>query len=486
MVGVKNTKRSPRRARAKQNELDIGPAFQPVDFRLVEWVETEKLVLDGKNPRIHTERSNHALARAIRETGVFVPIVVGDRELVLAGEGRIEAARLLGMKRVPVLRASELTEAQMRLFRVSDNKTGELSKFDPRLLAVEIAEIIELDVDISIEATGFELAEIDIMLDGLKEPAGEPSADTDPADVVPEPPLQATTRSGDVWLCGAGRVICGDSLQSTTYDLLLQGALVDLIVQDAPYNVSVTKHVGGHGKIRHREFAVASGELSDAEFAKFLKDQLGLIADRCRPGAVIASFMDWRSIAKLVCAGEAQGLDLINMCVWAKTNAAMGSLWRSQHELIAIFKKPGAAVTNNVQLGKFGRYRTNLWTAPGSSSFGKNRMKELGSHPTPKNVAMIADAIRDVTHRGERVLDNFLGSGTTLIAAERTGRIAYGIEIDPIYVDVAVRRWEDFTGRQARLEATGQTFAEVLAERSSGAPKSSPMKPSARRARAAA
>ena len=462
---VQGVRTLPRRTRTKPNKLDVDVDFQPVDFQLVEWVELERLVLDGKNPRIHTKKSNHALARAICETRIFTPLVTDDHDRVLAGEGRIEAARLLQMKRVPVLRASKLTEAQMRLFRVSDNQTGDLSKFDPRLLAVEISEIIELDTDISIEATGFELAEIDIMLDSLKEPETDSSDGTDRADMIPDPLSQAVTRRGDVWVFGPGRVICGDSLQSATFDQLLQGVLVDMVVQDSPYNVSVTKHVGGLGKIRHREFAIASGELSPSEFSAFLQKQIGLVAERCRPGAVIASFMDWRSIAKLVLAGEAEGLELINMCVWAKTNASMGSLWRSQHELIAIFKKPGAGVTNNVQLGKFGRFRTNLWTAPGANSFGKNRMKELEAHPTPKNVAMIADAIRDVTHRGERVLDNFLGSGTTLIAAERTGRIAYGIELDPIYVDVSVRRWEAFTGRQARLEATGQTFADVMAER---------------------
>lgn len=226
--------------------------------------------------------------------------------------------------------------------------------------------------------------------------------------------------------------------------------------------------VGGLGAVKHREFAMATGEMSGPEFSAFLSDELRLTSEHCEPGAVIMAFMDWRSIDKLICAGKANGLALINLCVWNKTNASMGSLYRSKHELIGVFKKPGARHRNNVQLGSHGRYRTNVWDAPGCNSFGRNRMEELGSHPTVKPVRLVADAIRDVSNRGEIVLDSFVGSGTTLIAAERTDRIAYGIELDPLYVDTAIRRWEQFTGREAVLESTGQSFADTAAARASG------------------
>ncbi|WP_420384570.1 DNA-methyltransferase [Novosphingobium sp.] len=250
-------------------------------------------------------------------------------------------------------------------------------------------------------------------------------------------------------------------------------------IQDPPYNVSVTKHVGGLGATKHREFPMATGEMSDVQFSTFLIDELRLTSAFCEPGAIIMSFMDWRSIDKLIAAGKQVGLELINLCVWNKTNASMGSLYRSKHELVGIFKKPGAPHRNNVQLGRFGRYRTNVWDAAGCNSFGKNRMEELGSHPTVKPAQLIGEAIRDVSHRGEIVLDSFLGSGTTLIAAERTGRIAYGIELDPIYVDTAIRRWQAHTGVHAVLEATGETFAATAAARSETAPP--PIVPPARR-----
>ena len=273
--------------------------------------------------------------------------------------------------------------------------------------------------------------------------------------------------------------MCGSSLEQSTYVSLMNGRLAQMSIQDAPYNVSVTKHVGGLGAVKHREFAMATGEMSDAQFTTFLVDELKLTSAFCEKGAVIMSFMDWRSIDKLIAAGKQVGLELINLCVWNKTNASMGSLYRSKHELVGVFKKPGAPHRNNVQLGSFGRYRTNVWDAAGCNSFGKNRMEELGSHPTVKPAQLIGEAIRDVSHRGEIVLDSFLGSGTTLIAAERTGRIAYGIELDPIYVDTAIRRWQTHTGGHAVLEATGETFATTAAARSETAP--SPIVPPARR-----
>ena len=247
--------------------------------------------------------------------------------------------------------------------------------------------------------------------------------------------------------------------------MLMNGKQAAMAFIDAPYNVPIDGHVSGLGKTKHREFVAASGEMSDAEFRTFLATSGKLLSDNCSEGAIIMMCMDWRGLLQLQLAIGDAGLTLINLAVWAKTNGGMGTLYRSQHELVLVTKKGKAPHINNVQLGKHKRYRTNVWRYAGVNSFGRNRMEQLSAHPTPKPVAMVADAIRDVSHRGQIVLDCFIGSGTTLLAAERTRRVAYGMDLDPLYVDLTIRRWEKLTGACATLESTGQTFAEVEEER---------------------
>jgi DNA methylase len=241
-------------------------------------------------------------------------------------------------------------------------------------------------------------------------------------------------------------------------------ARAQIVFTDPPYNVPISGHVGGLGAIQHREFAMASGEMSPAEFTAFLQSVFGHLAAYSVDGAIHFQCMDWRHVSEIMAAGTAAYTDLKNICVWAKNNGGMGSLYRSQHEFVFVFKSGTAPHINNVELGKHGRYRTNVWNYAGVNSFGGDRA-DLTLHPTVKPVAMVADALRDCSHRKGNVLDAFVGSGTTLIAAEKTGRRGYGIEIDPAYCDVTVRRLLAVCGLEAVLEVTGQPFAEVEAER---------------------
>ena len=317
----------------------------------------------------------------------------------------------------------------------------------------------ELDIDLDVTVTGFELPEIDLLIGELT------GGDNDPADAViavsASPPV---TRPGDVWRIGGHRLTCGDSTSTATYQALLGEERAQLVFTDPPYNVPISGHVGGLGAIQHREFAMASGEMSSAEFTAFLQSVFSHLATFSTDGSIHFQCMDWRHVGEMLAAGTAAYTDLKNICVWAKNNAGMGSLYRSQHEFVFVFKSGTAPHINNVELGKYGRYRSNVWNYAGVNGFGENR-DDLSLHPTVKPVAMVADAIRDCSHRKGIVLDAFVGSGTTLIAAERTGRRGYGIEIDPAYCDVTIRRLREVCGLDAVLQATGQRFAEVEGER---------------------
>ena len=330
---------------------------------------------------------------------------------------------------------------------------------------LELKYLTDLDIDFDVTLTGFELPEIDILIGELS-----PDGDDDPADAVVEVAAgPAITRPGDFWRIGSHRLICGDSTRSETYQALLGEQRAQLVFTDPPYNVPISGHVGGLGAVQHREFAMASGEMSPAEFTAFLQTVFGHLAAYSVDGSIHFQCMDWRHLQEMLAAGTAAYTDLKNLCVWAKSNGGMGSLYRSQHELVFVFKSGTAPHINNVELGKHGRYRTNVWSYAGVNSFGADR-DDLSLHPTVKPVAMVADAIRDCSHRKAIVLDAFVGSGTTLIAAEKTGRRGYGIEIDPAYCDVTIRRLHAVCGLDAILEASGQSFAEVEAERAVAAP----------------
>ena len=423
---------------------------------VLEHLDIGKLTLNPRNARKHTREQVRAIARSIEAFGFNAPILIDRTSQIVAGHGRVEAAKVLGYARVPVIRLDHLSEAQARAYMLADNKLTDRSSWDDGLLAVNLKELSELAVDFEIEATGFEPPEIDFLIQSLDDPEVSDKADTFQA--VQGPTL---SQPGDLWLLDGHRLICGSALDIDFYTALLGSDKAAAIFTDPPYNVRVDGHVCGNGTVKHREFAMASGEMSDDAFAIFLRDACNLIGKHAQSGAVIYTFMDWRHISEIIAAGTGAGFDLLNLCVWVKSNGGMGSLYRSQHELITVFRNGRGQHVNNVQLGRFGRNRTNVWNYPGANSFArKGRTSGLDHHPTTKPIALVADAIQDVTARGDIVLDPFSGSGTTILAAERTGRRGFGIELDPVYVDTAVARWEGLTGRTAR-HRSGATVSEL-------------------------
>jgi DNA modification methylase len=350
-----------------------------------------------------------------------------------------------------------MSEAEVRAYVIADNRLAENAGWDRTLLGIELQYLTELEIDFDVTVTGFDLPDIDLLIGELSLAADG----DDPADAIVEVAAgPAISRPGDIWQIGSHRLICGDSTQLETYQQLLGTTRAQMVFTDPPYNVPIAGHVGGLGSIQHREFAMASGEMSPAEFTGFLQSVFGHLAAFSVDGAIHFQCMDWRHIPEILAAGTAAYADLKNICVWAKNNGGMGSLYRSQHEFVFVFKSGTAPHINNIELGKHGRYRTNVWNYAGVNSFGEDR-DDLSLHPTVKPVAMVADAIRDCSHRKGIVLDAFLGSGTTLIAAEKTGRRGYGIEIDPAYCDVAIRRLRAVCGLEAVLEASGRPFAEA-------------------------
>jgi len=415
----------------------------------------------GGNARTHSKRQIRQLADSITRFGFTNPVLIADDDSIVAGHGRVAAAKLLGMTHVPTVRLAHLSGAERRAYMLADNKLALNAGWDQDLLAIELQSLVDLDFDV--ELTGFSIAEIDLVLDGAGE--RDTTAPSGPADAIPPMPETAVSRRGDLWQCGRHRVLCGDARNAADYAALLSDETVDLIFTDPPYNVPIDGHVCGLGRVRHREFAMGAGEMSEAAFSAFLAETLGAAAKTCRDGAIAFVCMDWRHMGELLTAGKQVFSELKNLCVWNKTNGGMGTFYRSKHELVFVFKVGDASHINSFGLGETGRYRTNVWDYAGINSFGAGRESELAMHPTVKPVALVADAIRDCSKRGDIVLDAFGGSGTTLIAAEQVGRCARLLEYDPAYCDTIVRRWEILTGKHATLAATGKRFEDVAEQR---------------------
>ena len=416
----------------------------------------------SRNARTHSRKQVRQIADSIERFGFTNPVLVSDDGEIIAGHGRVEAAKLLGLPTVPTLRLSHLSPEERRAYVLADNKLALNAGWDQDLLAIELQALIDLDFDVTL--TGFSLAEVDFTLDAARE--RDPDAPPGVEDEIPPMTPSSVTRMGDVWMLGGHRLICGDARDDAVYTRLLGDERVDLVFTDPPYNVPIDGHVCGSGRIRHREFAMGVGEMSQAAFTAFLTDTLKPMAARCRDGAIAFVCMDWRHMTELLNAGAQVFSELKNLCVWNKTNGGMGAFYRSKHELVFVYKVGSAAHTNTFGLGDSGRYRTNVWDYPGISSIGPNRSEQLAMHPTVKPTAMVADAIRDCSRRGEIVLDGFGGSGTTLVAAELCGRRARLVEFDPHYCDVIIRRFERLTGKQAVLKENGVVFDDVAFERS--------------------
>ena len=417
-----------------------------------------ELKINPKNPRTHSRRQIQQIARSLKAFGFVVPVLIDAWGNVIAGHGRILAALLLGLTEVPTICLDHLTAAQAQAFMIADNRLTENSEWNERLLAEQLHDLSLVDLGFSLDAIGFEMAEIDLKIEGLNSPA----ADTeDPADALPaQSHRPVVSRPGDLWLLDHNRVLCDSALNPGAYLTLMSDELAQAIFTDPPFNLRIENNVSGLGAIQHKNFTMASGEMSQAEFTAFLIRACSLHARHSVNGSLHFICMDWRHLTELLTAGNSVYSKLKNLCVWTKDSAGMGSLYRSQHELILVFKHGDAPHRNNVQLGKYGRNRSNVWSYPSAKSFSRasDEGNLLGEHPTVKPAAMVADAIMDCTARDDIVIDGFLGAGTSVIAAERTGRRCYGLEIDPLYVDVIVRRWQAFTRSAARHAISGETL----------------------------
>ena len=397
------------------------------------------------------------IERSVKQFGVCIPVLIDRNRQIIHGHVVWQAAVRLGVEEIPTVKIDHLSKSAQRALAIALNRTAETGSWDIEALKIEFEELIELDEDVI--STGFELAEIDAL---LIEDASAASAD-DSVPIVPQAPV---SRPGDLWLCGEHRITQGDARDPTVYECLFaETPPARLVLTDPPFNVPVLGHCTSQA--HHREFAMAHGELTRDEFAAFNREWIRSALPYLIDGGLLATYIDWRSVELILATGRELDLELLNIVVWAKSNAGQGSLWRSQHELLPIFKKGTDPHTNNVGLGRLGRNRSNLWSYAGATTLGSDAREGLSVHPTVKPCAMLEDAILDVTSRGEVVLDCFLGSGSTLIAAETTGRICRAVELDLGYIDAAVERWQRAAGAEAILNETNETFAEVSLRRRS-------------------
>jgi DNA modification methylase len=425
--------------------------------RQLEFLAITDLTPDPRNSRKHDRAQIRDLARCMEAFGFNAPILIDKHRRIIAGHARWEAAKLLGLTQVPVIRLEHLTEIEARAYALADNQLGDRSAWDDSKLAIRLKELSDLALDFDIEAIGFELPEIDLRIQSLDAPDIADNADE--FNVVVGP---AVSKHGDFWQLDQHRVVCGSALDEAAYESILGIEKAAAVFTDPPYNVKINGHVCGKGAIKHPEFANGSGEMKAGEYTHFLTQTYQLLSAHAAPGALIYACMDWRHMSEILAAIHATGCDLLNLCIWVKTNGGMGSLYRSRHELVFVARNGKELHLNNVQLGRFGRNRTNVWNYAGANGFGRHSTRHL--HPTVKPIALVSDAILDCTKRDDIVLDPYLGSGTTLLAAERTGRRCCGIEIDGRYVDTAIVRWERLTGRKAQ-NVHGQTFAQVKLDR---------------------
>jgi DNA modification methylase len=431
----------------------------------VTYLPITSLRLNPRNARKHSKKQINKVAASLREYGFINPPIIDENNMILVGHCRVEAAKLLGRTEVPAIRVGHLTEAQKRAFALADNRLAEDASWDFEILALEFKELSRIDLDFVIESTGFDTSEIDRILET------DATAHLAAGESLPEPNCAQSpvSRVGDLWIAGRHRLLCADATMPQNYKHLMDGDQAQMVITDAPYNLKVSAIVG-LGEIQHGEFPMASGEMSGGEFTAFLHSVFKLLVQFSVDGSIHFLFMDWRHDLELRRAAEGLYAEFKNLCVWNKGNAGMGSFYRSKHELVFVFKNGAAPHINNFGLGGDGRYRTNVWDYPGVNIRRAGGHSDLKMHPTAKPVALVMDAIKDCSRRGGKILDPFSGSGTTIIAAQRTGRIARAMELDPGYVDLALRRWEALTGDKCRHAETGLTLDELAAQRGVPAP----------------
>ena len=426
----------------------------------IQMMAVAALKLNAGNARTHSKKQVRQIADSIQAFGFLVPILIDENRLIIAGHGRCQAARLLGIETVPVIEVTGLSETKRRALALADNKIAENAGWDRERLAIELPELSELLVldGLDVSVTGFAAVEIDQLAVDFDEDAREDKLDPAWADA------EVVTKAGDLWQLGSHRLLCGDARNREDLARLMDGSRASMAFLDPPYNVRV-RDIVGRGRVQHPEFVMASGELSSDGFVTFLRDALTQATEVSKDGAVHYICMDWRHIGDLIAAGSDVYAAMLNLVAWVKTNAGQGSFYRSQHELIGVFRVGTEPHLNNVELGRHGRSRSNVWHYAGVNAFRAGRLDDLRAHPTVKPVALVAEAMKDVTRRGDVVLDTFGGSGTTLLAAERVGRKAYVLELEPRFVDVAIRRWQAFTKRDVIHEETGLSFEDIATRR---------------------
>ena len=408
-----------------------------------------------ENPRKHSKKHIRQVAESIRKFGFRVPVLVDGQQRLIAGHARLEACKLLGMSEVPVIAAGDLSDAQIRALMIADNKLTEIAEWDEQLLSQNFKILSELNLDFDLEITGFEYGDIERLI-----VLGENS------DVVPEAvetEAAPVCKPGDIWQLGEHKIICGDATDSSSYSVLLGDEQARLIFTDPPYNLPA-KSIGKVCQKNHGDFAQAAGEMSPVEFTQFLGKVFSHLCSNSVEGSIHYIFMDWRHLAEILAAGSENYSELKNLCVWAKDRAGMGTFYRSQHELVLVYKNGKATHRNNFRLGQHGRTRSNLWQFPavrnlGAEEHGK-KDEALLLHPTIKPVRLIEEALLDCSKRNEIVLDPFLGSGSTLIACEKTKRRCVGIELSPRYVDVALHRWKALTGEEPVHVQSQQAYSD--------------------------
>ncbi len=403
-----------------------------------------------RNARTHSKKQVQQIAKSIERFGFTNPVLIDDDNVILAGHGRMEAAKFLMLNTVPCVRLSQMSAAEKRAYVIADNKLALNAGWDEEILAEELKFLLS-DETVDVDLTGFSIAEIDSLVEGLApEEKGDPKADLLPPAAVP-----ARCQPGDLWKLGRHRLLCGNATSSEDVQKLLDGELAEMVFTDPPYNVPIDKNVCGLGSIKHREFAMASGEMSSSEFTSFLQGVMENLVSNSSNGSIHFICMDWRHTGELTSAAEGHYSELKNLIVWVKDNGGMGTFYRSRHELIFAFKNGDEPHINTFELGQHGRYRTNVWEYRGVNTRKVGRLDELSMHPTVKPVQLICDAMKDVSRRGGLVLDVFGGSGSTLIAAEKTGRRAALLEIDPLYCDQIIARWEAFSNDTAEKVTDG-------------------------------
>lgn len=430
----------------------------------VEMLALNSITVSGLAFKKHSIKQKKAVTRSIQAFGMIVPILIDKQGVIINGHLVYKCAKELGYQEIPVIRVEHLTKEECQLLGVSLNKLAELSEWDKQKLGAFFKDMRALNLDLSLDVSGFEIPEIDFMVHGLD----VNQDDQDPVDQLFPTDLDAVpiAKNGDVWLLGEHKIFCGNCLDGPSYEVLMNGQKAAMVFCDPPYNVKINGHVGGLGKIQHPEFLMASGEMTNAEYGTFLETFIVNLCANSIDGSIHYICIDWRHVGALLIAAEKTCLELKNICVWVKDNGGMGSFYRSRHELVCVFKNGTAPHKNNFLLGQHGRYRSNVWEYPGVNSFTSRKGEDnpLELHPTVKPVRMVEDAIMDCSDHGDLIVDCFLGSGTTLLAAQRTGRTCHAMELDPRYVDIAIRRFQKMTGLKATHVASGQTFEQLEAQ----------------------